>query len=175
MELFVGEPLALDLVNTLTRDFDALDSPQAWLESQVGRLTPPSAPLSTADVAALRALRAHMRAAIDAVRQGQCPPDTAVDALNEAARAAPAYPVLQSDLHQDTRRDGDERARLLAQLADAAITLLADPNADRIRGCEGPRCRMLFLPAHPNRRWCSPQLCGNRARVARYYQRQRAT
>jgi predicted RNA-binding Zn ribbon-like protein len=33
---------------------------------------------------------------------------------------------------------------------------------------------MLFLPAHPRRRWCSPQLCGNRVRVARYYRRHRS-
>jgi predicted RNA-binding Zn ribbon-like protein len=32
---------------------------------------------------------------------------------------------------------------------------------------------MVFLPAHPRRRWCSPTRCGNRARVARYYQRHR--
>lgn len=175
MELFIGEPLALDFVNTLTRDFDALDSPQPWLESQVGRLTAPSVPLSAADVAALRALRAHLAAAVDAVRHGQAPPGTAIDALNDAARAAPAYRVLKPDLRLDTRRDGDERARLLAQLADAGVNLLADPSAQKIRACEGPRCRMLFLPAHPNRRWCSPRLCGNRARVARYYQRQHAT
>ena len=29
----------------------------------------------------------------------------------------------------------------------------------------------VFLPANPRRRWCSPAICGNRARVARYYQR----
>jgi len=27
-----------------------------------------------------------------------------------------------------------------------------------------------LLPAHRRRRWCSPATCGNRARVARYYQ-----
>jgi predicted RNA-binding Zn ribbon-like protein len=35
----------------------------------------------------------------------------------------------------------------------------------------GPQCRLLFLPAHPRRRWCSRVLCGNRVRVTRYYQR----
>ena len=49
--------------------------------------------------------------------------------------------------------------------------LLADPAAGRVRGCEGPGCLLLFLPAHPRRRWCSPDLCGNRVRVARHYRR----
>ncbi|WP_253798373.1 CGNR zinc finger domain-containing protein [Nocardia amikacinitolerans] len=26
-------------------------------------------------------------------------------------------------------------------------------------------------PAHPKRRWCSPDRCGNRVRVARYYRK----
>ncbi|MEV3921501.1 CGNR zinc finger domain-containing protein [Actinomadura coerulea] len=32
---------------------------------------------------------------------------------------------------------------------------------------------MLFLPAHPRRRWCSAARCGNRVRVARHYRRHR--
>ncbi|MFD0515426.1 CGNR zinc finger domain-containing protein [Streptomyces aureus] len=34
---------------------------------------------------------------------------------------------------------------------------------------------LLFLPAHPRRRWCSAARCGNRARVARYYQRHKSS
>jgi predicted RNA-binding Zn ribbon-like protein len=29
---------------------------------------------------------------------------------------------------------------------------------------------MLFLPVNARRRWCSPAVCGNRVRVARYYE-----
>ncbi|HEV2241669.1 MAG TPA: CGNR zinc finger domain-containing protein [Streptosporangiaceae bacterium] len=47
----------------------------------------------------------------------------------------------------------------------------AGPAVRRVRRCEGRDCRMLFLPANPRRRWCTPDVCGNRARVARYYQR----
>ena len=69
------------------------------------------------------------------------------------------------------RRRGNPTAILLAQLAAAAAELLASPAIRRVRSCEGRDCRMLFLPASPRRRWCSPAVCGNRARVARYYQR----
>jgi predicted RNA-binding Zn ribbon-like protein len=174
MELFTGEPLALDFVNTLTSEFDALDDPNAWLGVQAERLVPPSRPLTGPDLAAVRSLRDHVRAAIDAVRRGATPSRADIGALNRAVRAAPAYQVLDVDLRVVTQRDGDERARLLAQLAEAAVDLLADPNASRIRACEGPQCRMLFLSTHPKRRWCSPALCGNRVRVARYYQRHKA-
>lgn len=172
MELLTGEPLALDLVNTVTPEGDALDSPDAWLALQAGRLTPGPDPLTAAGAAALRALREHVRAALEAVRQGEPLPAEAAGAINEAARAAPSYRVLLPDLRTQTRRDGG--SALLAQLADAAIDLLGGPDASRVRACEGPGCRMLFLPAHPRRRWCSPALCGNRVRVARYYQRHKS-
>jgi predicted RNA-binding Zn ribbon-like protein len=174
MDLVTGEPLALDFVNTLTSEFDALDDPGPWLRLQAERLVPPSRPLNEADLAAIRALRAYIRMAIDAVRQGAPPPGAAIDAVNRAVKAAPAYRVLDTDLHMLTHRNGDECAKLLAQLAEAAVDLLTDANASKIRACEGPQCRMLFLPAHPKRRWCSPALCGNRVRVARYYQRHKA-
>jgi predicted RNA-binding Zn ribbon-like protein len=70
-----------------------------------------------------------------------------------------------------SRRRGNPAAVLLAQLAGAAAELLASPAIRRVRRCEGRDCRMLFLPASSRRRWCSPTVCGNRARVARYYQR----
>ncbi|MFI7707675.1 CGNR zinc finger domain-containing protein [Nonomuraea sp. NPDC049480] len=177
MELLIGEPLALDLVNTRARDFDALDAPgdfQEWLARQAGRLTVPAAPLKASGLAAVRRLRGHVESAINAVREAVPPPEAAVAAINEAARAAPPYRVLEwrdGAFRTAAQRDGGDLARLLAQLAEAAADLLTDPAAGRIRGCEGPQCRMLFLPAHPRRRWCSPDLCGNRVRVARYYQR----
>ncbi|MEU9839973.1 CGNR zinc finger domain-containing protein [Actinomadura sp. NPDC048032] len=39
--------------------------------------------------------------------------------------------------------------------------------------CEADDCVLLFLPAHPRRRWCSAARCGNRVRVARHYRRHR--
>ncbi|MEZ7132396.1 ABATE domain-containing protein [Nonomuraea sp. AD125B] len=179
MELLIGEPLALDLLNTRTRDLDVLDTPgdfQTWLARQAGRLDPPSGPLGPEGLAAVRRLRGHVAAALDAVRAGESPPAAALAAINEAARAAPAYRVLEwhdGGPRVRAERDGDAPAALLAQLAEAAVELLADPAAGRVRGCEGPGCLLLFLPAHPRRRWCSPDLCGNRVRVARHYRRRK--
>ncbi|MFJ7776100.1 CGNR zinc finger domain-containing protein [Streptomyces yangpuensis] len=49
--------------------------------------------------------------------------------------------------------------------------LLTDPRVGQVRECEAHDCVLLFLPAHPRRRWCVAGVCGNRARVARYYAR----
>src|SRR5690606_32234478 len=73
------------------------------------------------------------------------------------------------------RRAGPPGRRLAAWLAEAAAEFLADPAVSRVRRCAADDCVLLFLPAHPRRRWCSPTRCGNRVRVARHDRRHRAS
>ncbi|UWP80518.1 CGNR zinc finger domain-containing protein [Dactylosporangium fulvum] len=63
--------------------------------------------------------------------------------------------------------------RLLAALAEAATGFLAGPDVTRLRACPAPRCVRYFLQGDPRQAWCKPS-CGNRARVARHYQRHRS-
>jgi predicted RNA-binding Zn ribbon-like protein len=181
MDPLVGEPLALDLVNTRAHtpagEIDFLDSPdglRAWLDAEAGRLTPPDRPI---DLVALRSLRDHVVAAVTDARTGAEPPVDTLRALTAAQRAAPGYRELVwngTSVAAMLRRDGDATRTLLAELAESAAELLASPGITQVRRCEGPECRMLFLPASPRRRWCSPALCGNRVRVARHYQRRKS-
>jgi predicted RNA-binding Zn ribbon-like protein len=175
-----GEPLALDLVNTRIKvpggpEQDLIDTDAglaAWLDLQRPRLSSTSA--GQVDAQAVRDLRGDVAVAVDAARHGTRPPARALRALTDAQRAAPPYRSLGWDGAAVTaahRRSGSATAAVLAQLAEAATDLLTGPDAGRVRQCEGPECVLLFLPAHPKRRWCSPALCGNRVRVARYYQR----
>ena len=174
----IGEPLALDLVNTVASPpggqadlLESADDLRAWLAAERGRLDITGGQI---DLSAVRALRAHITHAVEAARAGAPPPLKAVRAITDAQRNAPAYQELGWNgqaVTVTTRRIGNATAVLLAQLAEDAATLLASPAIGLVRRCEGPDCRMLFLPAHPRRRWCSPATCGNRARVARYYQR----
>ncbi|GAB2590149.1 CGNR zinc finger domain-containing protein [Streptomyces capparidis] len=176
-----GEPLALDLVNTRPRAADLLATPDllsAWLALEQDRLPAPGdlGGLTADDLAAVHAVRGHTAAALDRARRGEAPPAAALRALNDAQRAAPAVRELTwtgEVLTAVPRRFGTPGARLAAALAEAAADLLADPAVTRVRVCEAEDCVMLFLPAHPRRRWCSPTRCGNRARVARHYQRHR--
>jgi predicted RNA-binding Zn ribbon-like protein len=178
-EALTGEPLALDLVNTVAGppggEVDLLGTPgalRAWLAAEQDRLD--SAADGKIDLAAVQAFRAHIAAAVQAASAGQPPPANALRAITAALRNAPAYQELGWNgeaVTTTSRRRGSPAATLLAQLAAAAAELLASPAIRRVRRCEGRDCRMLFLPASPRRRWCSPTACGNRARVARYYQR----
>jgi len=173
-----GESLALDLVNTVVGtpdgEADLLETPgalRAWLAAERDRLDVPDGEI---DLGAVKALRAHIADAIRTARAGTPPPPAALRALTDALQNAPAHQELGWNgeaVTSTARRPGNTTATLLAQLADDAAALLTSPAIRLIRRCEGPHCRMLFLPSNPRRRWCSPAICGNRARVARYYQR----
>ncbi|MFD9333491.1 CGNR zinc finger domain-containing protein [Streptomyces sp. NPDC060028] len=175
-----GEPLALDLLNTRPADGDLIADPaglRAWLAGQAGRLSP-VAEVGAAEVAAVQAVREAARAAVEAARCGERPPGGALRVLNEAMRGAPAHPELAwtgGGLTAAPRRAGPAARRLAAELAEAVAELVTGPRAGEVRRCEGPGCVLLFLPANPRRRWCVASLCGNRARVARYYARHRPT
>ncbi|MBE3014272.1 ABATE domain-containing protein [Microbispora sp. NEAU-D428] len=188
-----GEPLALDLVNTRPRTPDGpvdliatAEGLRAWLGLQAGRLAGAlpedgQAPLTDDDLAAavsaVHDVRGHAADAIDRVRRGLRPPEDALRGLNSAQRAAPAVRALAWNGAAVTavpRRDGPPGARLSAVLAEAVAELLTDPAVTTVRECAADDCVMLFLPAHPRRRWCSAARCGNRARVARHYRRHRA-
>ncbi|THA60975.1 zf-CGNR multi-domain protein [Streptomyces sp. A0958] len=178
-----GEPLALDLLNTLpyaaqgTPDDHLADAAglRTWLALEEERLPAAGAGKATSDdVAAVREVRAHAASAVAAVRRGERPPASALRGLNEAQLAAPAvrYATWDGDaVVVEDRRPGALGVRVAAALAAEVAGLLADPDIRKVRECEADECTMLFLPAHPRRRWCSAARCGNRARVARYYQR----
>jgi predicted RNA-binding Zn ribbon-like protein len=177
----IGEPLALDLVNTCPHTPDGpVDllatraGLAAWLDAQAERLPSPPTHLSDGDVGRVVALRDHLAIAIEHARRSQRPPQSSLNALTDAQKGAPAWHLLTWNGQAVTatpQRTGDAADRLLAALAYAATDLLTDRRVTSIRRCAGPDCAILFLPDNPRRQWCSPTLCGNRVRVARYYQR----
>lgn len=176
-----GEPLALDLVNTHSSAGDLLATPaglSSWLSLQSERFGEAAGPAHTElgadDLEAVREVRDHAANALDRVRRGERPSAADLDALNRAQRVAPA--VLELAWHGGAvtatrRRAGTPGERLAAWLAETCAEFLAGPAVTKVRQCAADDCVMLFLPAHPRRRWCSATRCGNRVRVARHYQR----
>ncbi|MFI1095577.1 CGNR zinc finger domain-containing protein [Streptomyces sp. NPDC020917] len=64
-------------------------------------------------------------------------------------------------------------AAALSLVAEDAARLFAGDDRHALRACLAPGCVLYFLGTHPRRAWCSAG-CGNRARVARHYQRHHA-
>jgi predicted RNA-binding Zn ribbon-like protein len=65
----------------------------------------------------------------------------------------------------------DPLERIVSETVRSAADLLVSNSFDRIRRCGG--CGWLFLDASRThlRRWCSMEICGNRAKAHRHYQR----
>ena len=63
---------------------------------------------------------------------------------------------------------------VLWRVTRSATDLLLSGESTRVRQCSDEYCSWLFVDASRNgrRRWCSMQLCGNRARVRSYRRRQ---
>ncbi|MEC9198164.1 MAG: CGNR zinc finger domain-containing protein [Pseudomonadota bacterium] len=62
---------------------------------------------------------------------------------------------------------------LIMPIAAAAAHLICEGDFRYIRNCEGPTCTLYFLDVSKNhkRRWCSMEVCGNRAKAAAYRNR----
>jgi predicted RNA-binding Zn ribbon-like protein len=55
-------------------------------------------------------------------------------------------------------------------LARAASRLMLSENVQKVRACDNPACRWLFLDTSKNhtRRWCDMKICGNRMKARRF-------
>lgn len=180
-----GEPLGLDLINTRARSgtegIDHLATPEglrAWVTLEAERLGEfggdALANVTPADLAAIHAVRECASQLVDHARHGRTPPEPSLRELNQALAAAPVHLELRwtgSSMAVQRMRTGAVVADLAARLAEAVASVLTDPAVGTIRKCEAEDCTMLFLPASSRRRWCAATRCGNRMRVARYYQR----
>lgn len=184
--LFVGETLALDLVNTSIavrgRPRDLLGTPAdlaAWWHE--ARSHYPADALASANLdfleddaflGRLKTFRGTLRGIFSAVAEGKTPRGAELDALNRVLRAG--YVVIGVDangqLHQvsgshDSGPDGQ-----VLPIARSALRLLTEQEASRLHRCANERCVLLFYDTTKSgtRRWCSTG-CMNRARSSRRY------
>jgi predicted RNA-binding Zn ribbon-like protein len=192
----LGEALPVELMNTVAVDrdgvHDALEDAggaAAWLRAVAGRIgaeagTGPGQLDQDAvrpAAGALRELRdALRRLAAEATRDPR-PPATApeltrpeaIATLNALAKTWPEL-VWPGDGQPARAYQPHGAASLaVALIAHQGVNLLAGPERDRLRPCLAPNCLLFFAKDHARREWCSPE-CGNRARVARHYQRHHA-
>ncbi|MDF9812352.1 ABATE domain-containing protein [Streptomyces sp. SPB162] len=190
--------LALELVSTVRHDGDGgvaddlatVEGMTRWIRERADLLPGPAAEGFSADeelrdlVVALRqAVRALFALAVSPAPPSRAdadrliPADLALDRLNSAAANEPVAPQLlwppgEAPAVRPLSTEDDPRVRITAGLARAAIDFLAGPERVRLRACTAPRCVRYFVKGHGRQEWCKPA-CGNRARVARHYQRTR--
>jgi predicted RNA-binding Zn ribbon-like protein len=134
-----------------------------WLAARYGRLD--AGETSDRDLTDALALRVAIdRLAAAAADRAPLDPDD-VDTINLFG----ATPDIPPALAGGRRQAGAGRLRIgqvLSTVARDAITILA-VEPERIRRCDADDCRRVFRDESrtANRRWCSMQRCGNRAKV----------
>jgi predicted RNA-binding Zn ribbon-like protein len=169
--------LAVDLVNSQNpvSGRDDLESP-TQLGSFLKEHKVSHGPKPTAeDLEHVRRLRGTLRRVFDAEDH-----DEAVEILNSLLAKSGARPELTNHdggpwhLHYTPIRT-PLAPRIAAESAMALSVVIAEDGFERLRVCEGDRCVDVFVDESRNRsrRFCSPQVCGNRASVAAFRARQR--
>ena len=114
-----------------------------------------------------RALREAVYAAARAVAAGTAPPQACIRRINTWASRDDAVRVL--DDRQVARLSvptADPARTALAVVATDAVNILDRRRENSIKVCESPSCAAVFLDTSRgrNRRWCSMNTCGNRAK-----------
>ena len=181
--LFVANSLSLDFLNTRpTVDGEPMEllpdnvAFARWLRA-AGLLEGDELPEweGTKDRATLLEFREQLRYAVLRHESGQWIPNAFVTRLNELLRKHPSCRELV------VTEDGYARQTVFrpTRLADAFAPIVEDTlnlltaDQSKVRKCDG--CTVHFLDTSKKgvRRWCSMNLCGNRAKVAAYARRQK--
>ncbi|WP_130178554.1 ABATE domain-containing protein [Cryobacterium sp. SO1] len=174
--VIAGEPLAVDLADTIRMSFDPpRDLIQDVQRNEIfWKVEQPQLPegAGAADLESTKRLRAGIRRLFDAKVDGAPLDADALHLINQFAAAAIAQPQLSTTEERPVARvnwiSETPGALSLAVAARSAIEVLTGPNADRLRRCASHACSMFFVALNAKRQWCTPDGCGNRERVARY-------
>lgn len=190
----VGGALCLDFTNT-RHNVDRPDAPDelvsygAWLRwatrveaisaDQASRLAmtavedPAGAAQALESVTRIRASLFHV---FRAIAEGGAPATDDLQVLCDAWSTAVGRARLR---HKNGRttwawdEDADDLTQPLWPVVGSAIRLLESPELARVRFCGGDDCSWMFLDRSKNRRrrWCQMDVCGNRAKARRHYER----
>lgn len=181
---FVGDHPALNFVNTLRlQGTELMDIWQtdadvtAWMmRAGLRKAEPAGIWTGTALLREARRLRQIGRKAIETKKAGR---SLSLRELQSFLDLSVSHCVLSN-----SRKSGLSYERIyrdktpeeyLAPAAEQIAELLVYGDFDLIRHCEGEHCVLWFYDrtkAH-RRRWCSPQFCGNRAKVTAFRARNR--
>ncbi len=178
---WLGEDLAIDFANTrmvvsdgrvvdLLREEDGLER---WLRAEQPRLGDQRRAVTHLEE--IGRLRDSVHGLLTAVAGARAPLHSDLANVNRASARSAITLRLETTPAEgcaviERKATGSAIDELLAMLARAAIKLVTGPERERLRICNAPSCGMFFLG---HRRWCCTA-CGNRARVARHYARNRS-
>lgn len=167
---FDAGSIALDFAYTGAMGNNAtgeqLHSPSDLMDWLRERFPEMDATATDRDLIDALALRQAIARSTMAISRGQRPVGDDVDVINLFAATPDIPPVLAGGRRQAGRTHA-RVSQTLSVMAREVIALFAATRADRIRECAADDCQLVFYDESRsnNRRWCSMQRCGNRAKV----------
>jgi predicted RNA-binding Zn ribbon-like protein len=184
--LFVADEVALDFINTAygvgPNRTDCLGSDQQvlqWLERAGLRSELDSMPTGGKRGLLLDSALALRETTRELVERRKAGAGADVAALNRVLALGETHQQLIWKKGQTPairiHRVGSTPEAVLVPLAEAVAKLLAEGNFDLVRKCESTDCTLWFYDRTKShhRRWCSMTMCGNRAKVAAFRERQK--
>ena len=187
--LFVGESLALDFLNSIAAP---KNTTYDWLETGADILDwmVQAGLCQSAELVLLKSgtgsdeleqaahdicrFRETFRAFIHlAITEKAVPLDhPVIDEINRILADSSQVPKISrlGDPKLVTVHRYERATDLLPRIAVECARFICEADFRYIRVCEGPSCTLLFLDISKNhrRRWCSMEVCGNRAKAAAY-------
>jgi predicted RNA-binding Zn ribbon-like protein len=175
--LFVGDDIALDFINTsygvgqAARECFRSDADVSnWLK----RMALPEQSSGARPGELLHLALELRQIALELVEKRNAGKAGNPQRLNALLEAGSRYSELLWPRSGPPTLTSYERLRgaegVLLPVAQAVADLLTRVDFQHVRRCEGAECTLWFVDntkAH-SRRWCSPALCGNRAKVAAF-------
>jgi predicted RNA-binding Zn ribbon-like protein len=123
------------------------------------------------------ALREAIYRVMSAHAAGRSIPGPAIDTISREAAIAASHRHIVADrgrrLAWSWAAANGQLDRPIWPVAWSAADLATSARVSRVRECALETCGWLFLDTSRNqtRRWCDMRVCGNRAKVRRFYQR----
>lgn len=141
-----------------------------WLSERLDRID--ATEVTDRDLADALNLRNALTGLYLAAAANEALPADDIDTVNLYA----ATPDIPPAMDGGQRQAGAGRLRVgqvLSSLARDAIDVFTNLDEGRVRACDDPTCRMVFHDESRtnNRRWCSMEHCGNRAKVRAHRER----
>jgi predicted RNA-binding Zn ribbon-like protein len=186
----VGGNLALDLVNTVS---GWNNDPEDWVpdiasflawartcglldecgQNAAARHANNSPPAAERALAAVKELRFALRGLIDALehlRPGQAGDLSVIDEWRRRLAISEQVIVRRNRIDFTINRDVPALELPGLRVTTAALSLLRDFPAARIKTCAAPDCGWKFVDQSKNRsrRWCDMTVCGNLAKARQY-------
>lgn len=191
---FVGNNLALDLANTLAADNEGRDVDLTgsyddlidWaLEAKVldrrqaadARRDTDKAVRSSVRKQAIE-LRTALKSMAAALVAGKAISKSVIEQINSVlARKQGHYQIVRTSDGYKSRLniEYEDLRDLMLPVAESAMQLLCYADLSLVRKCSNPGCVLYFYDTSKRhgRKWCSMDVCGNRAKAAAFYDRNR--